>query len=423
MKKNKKKILSLILIAVMMFSLISCGDPGSSNGNRDTNFNGSTGSGTSGEMDGNGTGDIVLGFIGSMTGEDEIYGYVAWGAIKMAVDRINEAGGVAGHTIVLKQYDDRADGVEAVNCCRKAILDDHCVAIITASSSAGLISINSVLEEYKVPCIAYAIGSELITRTESGETRPYMFRVNTTASQCTTVIGQYAADVMGLKTAAIFYDISRTDGADGVTYFTNGFEEKGGQIVQVESYRSGDVDFRAQISSFKSKGGFEAIYSAAKYTELGLVANQLKELGVETQLIGDRSWMMLDLFKVAGDNLEGAVFPSDIDFNDAKFSDFNKEFEELWDVHPGVAVGTDAYCIQDACMILWNAIEKVAEAGDAITGENIRDSIENNSQKVDCFTDTISIDPETHNVRRSMGIFEIQSQDFVRIDSYDITFG
>lgn len=367
--------------------------------------------------------DIVIGFIGSMTGDDEIYGYVSWGAITMAVDRINEAGGVAGHKVVVKQYDDRADGVEAVNCCRKAIMNDECVAIITASSSAGLIGINSVLEEYDVPCIAYAIGSELITKAEDGSTRPNMFRVNTTASQCTTVMGQYAADVMGLKTAAIFYDVSQTTGADGVNYFTKGFEEKGGEIVQVEAYKTGDVDFRAQISSFKSNGGFEAIYSAAKYTELGLMANQYKEIGLETQLIGDRSWMMLDVFEVAGDNLEGAVFPSDIDFNAEKYKDFNDEFQELWDVHPGVAVGTDAYCIQDACMILWNAIEKLAEDGEAITGANIRDSIEANSQDIECFTDTISIDPETHNVRRSMGIFQIKDQDFVQIDSYDITFG
>ena len=419
MKKNKKRILALILALALAFSLVACGGDGNTAGNNTGN---NAGSDTDNNADSSAE-DIVLGFIGSMTGDDEIYGYVSWGAIKMAVDRINEAGGVAGRKVVLKQYDDRADGVEAVNCCRKAILEDNCVAIITASSSAGLISINAVLEEYKVPCIAYAISSELITTTEEGETRPYMFRVNTTASQCTTVLGQYAAEVMGLEKAAIFYDISQTTGADGVTYFTNGFEEKGGEIVQVESYRTGDVDFRAQISSFKAKGGFDAIYSAAKYTELGLMANQYKELGLETQLIGDRSWMMLDVFEVAGDNLEGAVFPSDIDFNDPKYDDFNQQFQELWDVHPGVAVGTDAYCIQDACMILWNAIEKVVEDGNEVNGENIRNSIEQNSQNIECFTDTISIDPETHNVRRSMGIFEIQNQDFVQIDSYDITFG
>ncbi len=402
-----KKLVALLLVLAVTFSFIACGEQ--------TETEAPSG-GTNGD-------EIVVGFIGSMTGDDEIYGYVSWGAITMAVDRINEAGGVAGRQVVLKQYDDRADGVEAVNCARKAILNDGCVAIITSSSSAGLISINSVLEEYKVPCIAYAIGSELVTQTEEGETRPYMFRVNTTASQCTTVIGQYAAEVMGLKTAAIFYDITRTDGADGVEYFTKGFEEKGGSVVQVEAYKSGDVDFHAQLSALKANGGFEAIYSAAKYIELGMVINQMKEIGLETQMIGDRSWMMLDLFEVVGDNLEGAVFPSDIDFNDEKYADFNNEFQELWDVHPGVAVGTDAYCIQDACMILWNAIEKVAEAGEEITGENIRDSIEANSQNVECFTDTITIDPQTHNVRRSMGIFEIQNQNFVQIDSYDVTFG
>lgn len=60
------------------------------------------------------------------------------------------------------------------------------------------------------------------------------------------------------------------------------------------------------------------LYNAAKYTELGLIANQIKEIGLDTQLIGDRNWMMLDVFQVAGDNLEGSYFPSDIDFNECK---------------------------------------------------------------------------------------------------------
>ena len=38
-------------------------------------------------------------------------------------------------------------------------------------------------------------------------------------------------------------------------------------------------------------------------------------------------------------------------------------------------------------------------------------------------TATISIDPETHNVRRPIGIFKIENQDFVLVDTYDVTFG
>ena len=121
MKKNKKRILALILALALAFSLVACGGDGNTAGNNTGN---NAGSDTDNNADSSAE-DIVLGFIGSMTGDDEIYGYVSWGAIKMAVDRINEAGGVAGRKVVLKLYDDRADGVEAVNCCRKAILEDN----------------------------------------------------------------------------------------------------------------------------------------------------------------------------------------------------------------------------------------------------------------------------------------------------------
>lgn len=417
-----KKIVSILLVLTLFFSLSACSQPADKPAyepsEKPAESTGSDNGGETAKEDG-----IVIGFIGSMTGDSEIYGYVSWGAMKMAVDQINEAGGVAGRKIILKQYDDRADGVEAVNCTRKAILEDGCVALISSSSSAGLISMNAVLEEYKVPNIAYAIGSELITKAEDGSTRPYMFRVNTTASQCTELMGKYASEVLGIKTAAILYDVSQTTGADGVTHFTNGFEAEGGKVVQVEAYKTGDVDFRPQLSKLKASGGFEAIYSAAKYNELGLIANQIKEIGLETQLLGDRSWMMLDVFKVAGDNLEGAYFPSDIDFNDPKFEEFNNEFQELWDVHPGVAVGTDAYCVMDACTILWNAIEHAYEDTGEITGETIHDALEKYSQNIECLTGKVSIDPETHNVRRSMGIFKIENQNFKCVDTYEVTFG
>ena len=408
-----KKLISILLILALVLSLAACSQT------KQPDVNGDSSVSTSGDN----TSPIPIAFIGSMTGLDEIYGYVSYSAAKMAVEQINEAGGVAGRQIELKCYDDRAEGIEAVNCARKAILDDGCVAILTASSTAGLISINAVLEEFEVPCIAYAIGAELVTHDEQGNTRPYMFRVNTTASQCTELIGRYSADVLGYRKAAIFYDITNSSGADGVTYFTKGFESKGGKVTEVEAYKTGDVDFRAQLSKLKGAGDFDMLYNAAKYTELGLIANQIKEIGLDTQLIGDRNWMMLDVFQVAGDNLEGSYFPSDIDFNDAKFDDFNKEFETRWGVHPGVAVGTDAYCVMDACTILWNAIEHAMKDTGEITGAGIRDAIEKYSQDIDCLTATISIDPETHNVRRPIGIFKIENQNFVLADTYDVTFG
>ena len=135
-----KKLTSILLILALVLSLAACSQT------KQPDVNGDSSVSTSGDN----TSPIPIAFIGSMTGLDEIYGYVSYSAAKMAVEQINEAGGVAGRQIELKCYDDRAEGIEAVNCARKAILDDGCVAILTASSTAGLISINAVLEEFEV---------------------------------------------------------------------------------------------------------------------------------------------------------------------------------------------------------------------------------------------------------------------------------
>lgn len=397
-----KKLIAVFLALTLLLSLGACSQE---------------------EGDGGDDGDIIIGHIAPLTGDDAIYGLVSRNAIEMAVEDVNAAGGVAGHKVVLKVYDDRGDSIETVNCARKAILEDKCVAIICASNTGGNIAVDAVLSEYKVPNLAFALGAEQITHDEKGNTKPYEFRTNTCASQCTTLIGRYTAEVLGIKKAAIFYDMASSTGADGVTYFTQGIESGGGTIVEVEAYKSGDVDFRAQLSTLKTNGGFDAIYSAATYNQLGLIANQIKEIGLETQLIGDRSWMMLDVFDVAGDNLEGAFFPSDIDYYDERFDEFNNRFIERTGQHPGAAVGTDAYMAYDCCQILWNAIEHAVADTGKITGETIRDAIEKYSQNIECLTGVISIDPETHNVRRDMSIFEIRDQQFVCIDTYRVDFG
>lgn len=99
-----KKLTSILLILALVFSLAACSQT------KQPDVNGDSSVSTSGDN----TSPIPIAFIGSMTGLDEIYGYVSYSAAKMAVEQINEAGGVAGRQIELKCYDDRAEGIEAV---------------------------------------------------------------------------------------------------------------------------------------------------------------------------------------------------------------------------------------------------------------------------------------------------------------------
>ena len=59
------------------------------------------------------TNEIVIGHYGSMTGSEATFGISTDNGIKLAVEEINQAGGIGGKTIRLITYDDKGDAREA----------------------------------------------------------------------------------------------------------------------------------------------------------------------------------------------------------------------------------------------------------------------------------------------------------------------
>ena len=121
-----KKLTSILLILALVLSLAACSQT------KQPDVNGDSSVSTSGDN----TSPIPIAFIGSMTGLDEIYGYVSYSAAKMAVEQINEAGGVAGRQIELKCYDDRAEAASSARTVMMSIaLPARCMASRAAKIS------------------------------------------------------------------------------------------------------------------------------------------------------------------------------------------------------------------------------------------------------------------------------------------------
>ena len=388
MGKKLKKLMALCLAAAFILSLAGCG----SSKKEDT---------------------IVLGYIGPLTGESALWGEVESNTLKMLVEETNANGGIIGKQIDLKIYDNRGDAVETTNAARKAIQNDGVVAFIGPDSSSGAIALDEVCDEYGIPHITTTGTNYKVTqREEDGSVRKYAFRICLSDPQLGDIMGGYAIDRLGYEKVAILYEIT-SEYSLGITQnFTDAFEAKGGEIVASEAYKTGDVDFRAQLSKIKEIGDFDALMIPANYKEVGLIAQQARSLGIETPFLGVDAWMMQDLFEIAKDEVQGAVFPCAMDVNAESLQEFKTAFQEKWDMDPDKG-GTDAYLAYDCFELIKYAIEKAGEADP----EKIRDEMEN-AKDVPCLTSVISMDPETHNPIRTASIFQIQGTEFVKLDEY-----
>ena len=80
-------------------------------------------------------------------------------------------------------------------------------------------------------------------------------------------------------------------------------------VVQVEGYGKGTVDFKAQLTNIKSKNP-DVIFLPVYYQDVALIAVQAKELGIDAQFLGADGW----------DGVTGQVDASNMDaVNNAYF--------------------------------------------------------------------------------------------------------
>ena len=95
--KMWKKAASIALVSALTVSMAACGNGGGSDkGSADADT-------------------FKIGGIGPTTGDAAIYGTAVQNGIQLAIDEINEAGGINGYQIEFKFEDDQSDSEKSVN--------------------------------------------------------------------------------------------------------------------------------------------------------------------------------------------------------------------------------------------------------------------------------------------------------------------
>jgi branched-chain amino acid transport system substrate-binding protein len=158
-----------------------------------------------------------------------------------------------------------------------------------------------------------------------------------------------------LKNVAILRDIKNDYSVGLADVFTEAFKKLGGQIVADESYSEGDNDFSAQLTLVKSTNP-EAIFIPGYYTEVGLIARQARNLGIQVPLLGGDGWDSGSLWEIGGPALNGCYYSSHYSAKDPnpKVQDFVQEYKKLY----GALPDTNAVLGYDAASLLFDAFKR-----------------------------------------------------------------
>src|ERR1700691_467896 len=105
---------------------------------------------------------IKIGSVLSITGPASFLGDPEDKTLKLYVDKINAAGGVAGKKIDLVVYDDGGDANKARTFATRLVEDDKVVAMVGGSTTGTTMAMIPVFEDAKVPFISLAGAVEVV---------------------------------------------------------------------------------------------------------------------------------------------------------------------------------------------------------------------------------------------------------------------
>lgn len=335
---KKMKLSVLMLAFVMLFT--ACGNNNAANENENV------------ESD-----EIIIGALGPLTGNVAIYGIASTNGTKIAIDEINEAGGILGKQVKLVLEDSKGDAQEAMNVYNK-LVEDGAVAIIGDITSGPTLAIADLANRDNMLLIT-PTGTQL----DITEGRPSVFRVAFTDPFQGRVLAQYAKDTLGASTAGILANTSN-DYSQGVKEaFIAEAENLGLEIVANESYGAADRDFRVQLTTIASQNP-DVLLIPDYYETIALIAPQAREVGIESQFIGPDGWDGITAQLTTGlsdegltaealQSVEGAIFTNHYSLDDPNenIQNFIAKYNELHGENPASfsALGYDAaYMVKQA---------------------------------------------------------------------------
>ena len=294
---------------------------------------------------------LLLGGTGPLTGDYATYGISVQQGAQIAVDEINEKGGVNGYTVKLEVEDDQADPQQAVQAYAK-LMDNGMNLSLGSTTSGACVALVKEAKEDGIVTMTPSASQKEATAYDNN------FRVCFLDPDQ----GTYSADFIkenNLATkVAVLYDKSNTYSVGVYEAFAKEAEKLGLSIVTTQAFTdSSNTDFSSQIQAVKNSGAellFMPFYqqeaAAVLMQAQGVLENVtyfgvdgmdgvLEKLGTENQAIAN-GVMLLTPFSASS--------------SDPTVANFVAKYKEKYNATPD-QFAADAY---DAVYALCAAFEK-----------------------------------------------------------------
>ncbi len=289
------RVWALVLVLAMVVA--ACGGDDTA----DTSAAGGEDTGTTAAEATEGGGDpIKLGFMIGVTGDYAPYYPPSEAGAQVAIEEINDAGGVLDRPVELVIGDNLSTAEGAVQAFNKLVDVDAVVAIGGVESDGAVANLQS-LKDRQIPTMCPACGTDKLD--EAGG--DFIFRITGSDSDGGLIAAQFARD-NGFERVAML--VQNTEGAAGpAEVFKTVFTEKvGGEVVADVRFEPGQSSYQTQVDEvFASEP--DAIYLAAGFESGGIIFQEAARRGYEANWFVSPDLVVPEISGLQGVDLSNGI--------------------------------------------------------------------------------------------------------------------
>ena len=228
---------------------------------------------------------IKIGMCAPLSGYAAFYGeHIVFGA-KLAIDEVNEKGGILGRKVEFIAEDDKNIPAEAVSAAEKLITKDQIVALSASMGSSPALAIMPKVNEAKVPMFVQTATSVLITQQSGIGGNPWTFKCNPNDTMMVNALAKFIVEKRGVK--SICFIGEDTDFGRGIVKGLKDWMASNNVKILSEDYvKAGETEFTPLLTKVKGLKPDVLGLGVVGPTQIQSLVKQMLELGMKIPLTG-----------------------------------------------------------------------------------------------------------------------------------------
>lgn len=266
-----------------------------------------------------------IGFVGGLTGRASDLGIQGRNGALLAVEEINQQGGVNGRLLELITRDDMQDPQTAVRVDQE-LIEAGVIAIVGHMTSAMTEAALPLINARQVLLISPTTTANSLTGIDD-----QFLRVIIPSRQLAQMQAGYAYEKLHLRAIASLHDLSnRAYTEEYAVNFKAEFERLGGEVVSVDAFSAGPVVSYKDLAQQMLRANPDGVILIAGAVDTAMLCQHLRMAGSKVPILVSGWAQTPDLLRHGGPAVEGVIgtMVQDPDSAVPAFVNFKNKFQK-----------------------------------------------------------------------------------------------